>query len=69
MHKYEVILYWSEGDSSYIAQVPRLADCMADGESMLTALENVHTVIDEWLETAELTSREIPKPKRRLAFA
>ncbi len=61
MHKYEVILYWSEEGGSYIAEVPELVGCMADGESMLTALENVHTVIDEWLETAELTGREIPK--------
>lgn len=69
MHKYEVILYWSEEDNSYIAEVPELAGCMADGESMLTALENVHVVMDEWIETARLMGREIPKPKGKLAFA
>lgn len=69
MHKYEVILYRSEEDNSYIAEVPELAGCMADGESMLTALENVHVVMDEWIETARLMGREIPKPKGKLAFA
>ena len=69
VYKYEIILYWSEEDGSYIAEVPELAGCMADGESMLTALENVHTVIDEWIETAALAGREIPKPKGKLAFA
>ncbi|MBS1403889.1 MAG: type II toxin-antitoxin system HicB family antitoxin [Oscillospiraceae bacterium] len=69
MHKYEVILYRSEEDGKYIAEVPELAGCMADGGSMLSALENVHIVVDEWIETAELLGREIPKPKGKLAFA
>lgn len=69
MHKYEVIIYWSEEDGRYIAEVPELAGCMADGESMLTALENVHVVINEWIETAVSLGREIPQPKGRLAYA
>ncbi|MBP0958065.1 MAG: type II toxin-antitoxin system HicB family antitoxin [Huintestinicola sp.] len=69
MHKYEVIIYWSEEDNSYIAEVPELAGCMADGESMLAALENVHVVINEWIETAKSLGREIPQPKGRLAYA
>lgn len=69
MHKYEVIIYWSEEDGRYIAEVPELAGCMADGESMLTALENVHVVINEWIETAISLGREIPQPKGRLAYA
>ena len=69
IHKYEVILYWSKEGGKYIAEVPELAGCMADGESMLSALENVHIVVDEWIETAELLGREIPKPKGKLAFA
>ena len=68
-HKYEVIIYWSEEDNSYIAEVPELAGCMADGESMLAALENVHVVINEWIETAKSLGREIPQPKGRLAYA
>lgn len=69
MYKYEIILYWSEEDNRYIAEVPELAGCMADGSSMLNALENAHIVIEEWIETAKLTGREIPKPKGKLAFA
>ena len=52
-HKYEIIIYWSQEDESFIAEVPELAGCMADGESYKEALENVQVVIDEWLETAK----------------
>ena len=69
MYKYEIILYWSDEDGSYIAEVPELAGCMADGNTMADALENAHIVIEEWIETAKLTGREIPKPKGKLAFA
>jgi len=69
MYKYEIILYWSNEDNSYIAEVPELAGCMADGNTMQSALENVHTVMEEWIETAKLMGREIPVPKGKLAFA
>lgn len=69
MYKYEIILYWSSEDNSYIAEVPELAGCAADGETMQEALENAHTVIEEWIETAKLMGREIPVPKGKLAFA
>ncbi|MCI7351606.1 MAG: type II toxin-antitoxin system HicB family antitoxin [Ruminococcus sp.] len=69
MYKYEIILYWSDEDNSYIAEVPELAGCMADGSTMQSALENVHIVMNEWIETAKLLGREIPKPKGKLAFA
>lgn len=69
MSKYEVILYWSDEDSAYIAEVPELAGCMADGESMADALQNVERVIAEWIETAKELGREIPMPKGRLKYA
>lgn len=69
MYKYEIILYWSEDDSRYIAEVPELAGCMADGESMEQALENAHIIISEWIETAKMLGRDIPAPKGRLAYA
>ncbi|MCM1164385.1 MAG: type II toxin-antitoxin system HicB family antitoxin [Lachnospiraceae bacterium] len=69
MYKYEIILYWSEQDSSYIAEVPELSGCMADGKTPAEALENVHTVIEEWIETAKELGRDIPVPKGKLAFA
>ena len=69
MYKYEVILYWSNEDNSYLAEVPELAGCMADGETMAEALANIHTVIEEWLETARIMGKDIPEPKGKLAYA
>lgn len=67
--KYEIIIYWSEDDNSYIAEVPELAGCMADGKSYTEALQNAELIIAEWLETAKSLDREIPKPKGKLMYA
>lgn len=67
--KYEVILYWSEEDKSFLAEVPELPGCIADGKSRQQALASVELVIDEWIETAESMGREIPRPKGKLMFA
>ena len=69
MTKYEIILYWSEEDSAFIAEVPELAGCAADGATRQEALSNVETVIAEWLETARELNRPIPEPKGQLLFA
>jgi len=69
MIKYEVIIYWSDEDQAFIAQVPELAGCMADGQTYQKALANVEVVIQEWLETAKELGREIPEPKGRLSYA
>ena len=69
MSKYEVILYWSEEDGAYIAEVPELAGCMADGATYKEALENAEVVIQEWIETARELGRPIPEPRGRLIFA
>ena len=69
MYKYEIILYWSEQDDCYIAEVPELSGCMADGKTHAEALENVNIVIGEWIETAKELGRDIPIPKGKLAFA
>jgi len=69
MYKYEVIVYWSEEDQAYIAEVPELPGCMADGVTYEEALENVQVAICEWIETAESLGREIPAPKGKLAYA
>jgi predicted RNase H-like HicB family nuclease len=69
MTKYEIILYWSNEDQSFIGEVPELAGCEADGATRQEALANVETVIDEWLETARELGRPIPEPKGRLLFA
>ena len=69
MYKYEIILYWSEEDSAYIAEVPELAGCMADGATAKDALHNVEQVIREWIETAQALGRSVPAPKGRLRDA
>jgi len=69
MHKYEVILYWSAEDNAFIAEVPELAGCCADGETQKQALENLEVIISEWIETAKLNGRAVPEPRGRLMFA
>ena len=69
MTKYEIILYWSEEDQAFIAEVPELPGCAADGPTRQEALTNVESVITDWLETARELGRPIPEPKGRLLFA
>ena len=69
MTKYEIILYWSNEDEAFIAKVPELAGCAADGATRQEALANAEAVIAEWLETARELGRPIPDPKGRLLFA
>jgi predicted RNase H-like HicB family nuclease len=69
MVKYEVIIYWSQEDQAFIAEVPELPGCMADGETYEKALENAEVVIQEWIETAKELGRSIPEPRGRLMFA
>ena len=69
MPKYEMIIYWSEEDQAFIAEVPELPGCAADGETYQQALANAETVIQEWLETASELGRSIPTPKGRLVLA
>lgn len=61
--KYEMAVYWSEDDNTYIAEVPELPGCMADGSTYEEAIKNTLIVVDEWIETARELGREIPKPK------
>lgn len=69
MVKYEVIIYWSEEDQAFVAEVPELAGCMADGRSYEEALKNVEVIIDEWIDTARELGRAIPQPRGRLVYA
>ncbi|MGA2296868.1 MAG: type II toxin-antitoxin system HicB family antitoxin [FCB group bacterium] len=69
MNKYEIIIYWSDEDNSFLVEVPELPGCMADGKSRLEALQNAEIVINEWLETAKELGRSIPEPKGRLIYA
>ena len=69
MSKYEIIIYWSKDDEAYVAEVPELPGCMADGSSYQEALDNAEVVIAEWIETARETGRAVPEPRGRLAYA
>jgi len=69
MSKYELVIYWSEDDQAFIAEVPELAGCAADGKTYQEALGHIEVVIKEWIETAKELGRPIPKPKGRLMFA
>jgi predicted RNase H-like HicB family nuclease len=69
MMRYEVIIYWSEDDNAFIAEVPELPGCAADGPTYRKALANVEVVMREWTETAKELGRPIPEPKGRLVFA
>ena len=62
MSKYEILIYWSQENNSFIAEVPELPGCMADGKSKIEALQNVEVIIAEWIETAEMLNRPIPEP-------
>jgi predicted RNase H-like HicB family nuclease len=67
--KYEIIIYWSENDLSFIAEVPELPGCMADGLTYQEALSNVSEVMDNWIDTAKSLNRVIPIPKGKLMYA
>jgi predicted RNase H-like HicB family nuclease len=68
-YRYEIIMYWSEEDQAFIAEVPELPGCAADGTTYQEALANVQVIITEWIETAKELGRPIPKPKGRLRYA
>jgi predicted RNase H-like HicB family nuclease len=67
--QYEIILYWSQQDQAFIAEVPELPGCAADGATYQEAVANVEVVIREWIETARELGRPVPEPRGRLMFA
>jgi predicted RNase H-like HicB family nuclease len=69
MVRYEIIIYWSDEDQCFIAEVPELPGCMADGATYQEALANAEVIIKEWIETARELGRSIPEPKGRLIYA
>jgi predicted RNase H-like HicB family nuclease len=67
--KLGIIIYWSPDDHAFLAEVPELPGCMADGASHAAALANVQQVAEEWILTANELGRPVPEPKGRLMFA
>ena len=70
MDKYEIIIFWSDEDRAFIADVPELPGCMAHGDSYESALANARDAIAIWIETAREFGDPVPEPKgRRLVYA
>ena len=70
MYKYEIILYWSDADRAFVAEVPELPGCMAHGDTQEAALMNVNQAMDLWVDTAKEFGDPIPEPKgERLMLA
>lgn len=67
--KYEMIIYWSDEDNSFIVEIPELPGCMADGQAYQEAVANAETIIQEWIGMAKDLGRPIPEPKERLIYA
>ena len=67
--KYEIIIFWSAEDNAFVAEVPELPGCMADGSSYQEALSNAEQIIREWIDTARKLGRSIPEPRGLLVYA
>lgn len=67
--RYEIIIFWSDEDDAFVAEIPELPGCMADGKTYHEALSNAEQIIQEWIETAQELGRSIPQPKGRLVYA
>ncbi len=68
-YRYEVIIYWSDEDQAFVAEVPELPGCAADGATYAEAIANVEVIIREWIHTAQELGRPVPEPKGRLLYA
>ena len=67
--RYAIVIFWSSEDDAFVAEVPELPGCMADGKTYHEALSNAEQIIREWIETAHEIGRPIPQPKGRLVYA
>ena len=67
--KYELVIYWSDEDQSFVVEIPELPGCMADGKTYEQAVANAKEVIEEWIETARDLGRQVPESRGRLMYA
>lgn len=67
--RYEIVLYWSQPDEAFVAEVPELPGCAADGATYQEAVANAEVVIREWIETAQELGRPVPQPRGKLMYA
>ncbi len=68
-NRYEMVIYWSEEDGTFVVEVPELPGCMADGSTYQEAVSNAEVIIQQWIDTAKEIGRPIPKPKGKLMYA
>lgn len=68
-NRYEVTIFWSDQDNCFVAEVPELPGCMADGDTYQEAAANAETAINEWIDIATRLGRVIPEPRRRVQTA
>ena len=68
-YRYEIIIYWSDPDQAFVAEVPELAGCAADGSTYQEALIQAEVVMEQWIETVRELGRDITKPRGRLLYA
>ena len=68
-NRYELVIYWSNEDQCFVAEVPELPGCMADGASYQEVVKNVEVIIEEWIATAHALGRLIPEPAGKLMYA
>ena len=66
--KYEIVIYWSKEDECFLAEVPELPGCMADGTTRAEALQHAEEIIRQWIETAQSLGRPIPVSKGKLMY-
>ncbi len=67
--KYEMNIYWSEDDQSFVVEVPDLPGCMSDGDTYAEAVRNAEDAMAVWLEVAGELGREVPRPRQRAKTA
>ena len=69
-HKYEVIIYWSNEDAAFVAEVSQLLGCVAHGPTQESALKQIGEAVELWIATAREFGDDIPEPKgERLMLA
>lgn len=69
MSRYELVIYWSTDDGTFVVEVPELPGCMADGRTYDEAVKNAEVAIQEWIDTAKELGKEVLVAKGKLAFA
>lgn len=70
MYKYEIIMYWSNEDDAFVAEVPELPGCMAHGSTHEDAISNINEAMKLWIDVSRENNDPIPEPKcHRLVYA